>query len=111
MVILWVSLRLTPLQGLYSSVLNDYTTIISSILISRFIMDLRSLSSGKEVFHNDSHHISSLDFAPNSAGNNTYASEQTGTTSKWTSLVRDFEGTPLNSQQASWQMEERVASA
>ncbi|KAF8995710.1 hypothetical protein BDQ17DRAFT_1365344 [Cyathus striatus] len=50
-------------QGLYSTVLNDYTLIISSILVSRFLLDLRFMSSSRADDRFHSTRFTSLHFA------------------------------------------------
>ncbi|TFK35375.1 hypothetical protein BDQ12DRAFT_737650, partial [Crucibulum laeve] len=77
-------------QGLFSTVLNDYTLIISSILISRFLLDLRSMSSG--VHRSEDDRLPSLQFASRH-DRTTSNGEQTDASEHWMSFVKDFEGT------------------
>ncbi|PPR08184.1 hypothetical protein CVT24_001534 [Panaeolus cyanescens] len=84
-------------QGLFSTVLNDYTLIVSSILISRFLLDMRSMSEAqthKESFQ--STQLPPLQFAPgNRRGESTTVHGDT-THSYGRSFLRDFEDPPLS---------------
>ncbi|PPR08182.1 hypothetical protein CVT24_001532 [Panaeolus cyanescens] len=55
-------------QGLYSTVLNQFTILISSVLISRFLLDMRSIamsdSRGPSSRLSHSTHLPAIEFAP-----------------------------------------------
>ncbi|KAF4615696.1 hypothetical protein D9613_012526 [Agrocybe pediades] len=87
-------LKLIIFKGLYSTVLNDYTLIISTILVARLILDLkgyfrRTSRPGIEA----EPYLTSLSFAENGTELGVSTGQRTTISGQWVhGLVRDFEG-------------------
>ncbi|KAF9055619.1 hypothetical protein BJ165DRAFT_1427337 [Panaeolus papilionaceus] len=84
-------------QGLFSTVLNDYTLIVSSILISRFLLDMRSMSSAQtDIDSSQMTQLPPLQFARRT-GKRRHTTTQMSTTRGYgQSFVEDFEDPPMS---------------
>ncbi|KAH9482164.1 hypothetical protein JR316_0004259, partial [Psilocybe cubensis] len=74
--------------GAYSTIFNDYTLILSSAMISRLILELRSATKDSNRSR-----VSVIQFAPPRPHVVSIVNEEhvASNPSRWASLVRDFE--------------------
>lgn len=89
-----VALYFAP-QGTFSTVLNNYTLLISSILTARFLLDLRSVAEGETEpsVPTKNQDLKSMAFAPRAHHPSDSGFASSGNQNAWgtTTLMRDFD--------------------